>query len=55
MLEILGISGRGYDFKWVKITIYLNPFDYSEKIRLLLKAVFEPVDSDFSDPIYIHL
>ncbi len=55
MLEVLGISGRGYDFKWVKITIYLNPFDHSEKIRLLLKAVFEPVDSDFSDPIYIHL
>lgn len=53
--EILGISGKGYDFEEVKITIYLDPVNYSKQIRLLIKAVFRSIDIDFSDPIYIYL
>jgi len=53
--EILGISGKGYDFKWVKITIYIDPLDYSRQIRLLIKAIFEPIEDSLSNPVYIYL
>jgi len=52
--EILGISGEEYEFKWVKITIYLDPTHYSEQIRLLIKVILEPI-IDFSEPIHIYL
>jgi hypothetical protein len=52
--EILGISGEEYEFKRVKITVYLDPNDYSEQIRLLIKIILEPT-ACFSKPIHIHL
>ena len=54
MFEILGISGKGYEFKDVKITIYLDSIDHSKQIRLLIRAVFEP-QVDFFNPIRIYL
>jgi uncharacterized protein YjbJ (UPF0337 family) len=57
--EILGIAGEEYEFKWVKITIYLDPLNHSEQIRFLIKIVLEPSDlsskDNFSEPIHIYL
>lgn len=55
MLEILGITGRGYELKLVKPTVYIHPSDYSKKIRLMVRVIFKSNNGDFSNPFYIYL
>lgn len=51
-LELLGISGQGYEFSFVKISTYIDPFDYSKQIRLVIRAFFTA--EEFSNPIYLY-
>jgi len=52
-LELLGISGNGYEFKLVKISVYIDPQDYSNQMRLVIKVIFES-EENFSNPIEIY-
>jgi hypothetical protein len=53
-LEVLGISGRGYDFTFVKISTYINPSDYSKQVRLVIKVLLKSKSKEFSNPIHIY-
>jgi hypothetical protein len=53
-LELLGISGEGYEFSFVKISTYIDPFDYSKQIRLVIRAFFKSNPQVFSNPICLY-